>query len=386
MLPMSPATPPVIIALLAWLLPLAPIPAPEAGLAAALAPWLGASSSQAPPTLAQLRGAEPGPTRPDLVAVRGGYLERRTARAYDHLKACLLEPACSGLDRPVRLRTCSRFRSYARQRNKWLAEMTARRATTPDLAARVQSILRYLALPGTSRHHWGTDIDLSFGQPCTLQSGPFLAAADNAARCDREEAACRARRVAPAREAVRTLEAAPTPTVPRAAWEARRALRAARRHLERAERRCAAVGRWCFRGDGEHAREFAWLRANAPRFGFCQPYAGPPAQRNPGRFTRGYEPEPWHWSYCPVARERLRAFRAHMDDLAPAFEDVFPRADRVGRREAQARRVYRDLILPAFREHVLNIAPRCATCDESGESGVSGENRASGKSGADGLP
>lgn len=349
----------MILALLTFLLPLAPGPPPSPGLPAPLGSWLRASGT---PTLAQLRGAEPGPARPDLVRVRGGYLEHDTAAAYARLKACLLDPECSGLDHPVRLRTCSRFRSYNRQRNKWLAEVAALRATTPALGERVEAVLRYLALPGTSRHHWGTDIDLSFGQPCTLRSGPFLSASGNRARCDREAAACRARRVAPARAALKELEGSPTPTAPRPAWEARRALRAAARRLGRAQRRCDAVDRWCYRGAGEHAQAYAWLREHAGRFGFCQPYDGPPAQRNRGRFTRGYEPEPWHWSYCPVARGRLKAFRAAMDQLAPPFEDVFPRADRTGRREAEARRVYRQVILPAFREHVLNIAAGCGSC------------------------
>ncbi|NJK84501.1 MAG: M15 family metallopeptidase [Saprospiraceae bacterium] len=34
-------------------------------------------------------------------------------------------------------------------------------ATTPNPQERALKILKYSSMPGTSRHHWGTDIDLN---------------------------------------------------------------------------------------------------------------------------------------------------------------------------------------------------------------------------------
>jgi len=65
----------------------------------------------------------------------------------------------------------SGFRNFARQLAIWNAKFTGQRAVLDrqqkpiDMTAlteweKVQAILTYSALPGTSRHHWGTDIDI----------------------------------------------------------------------------------------------------------------------------------------------------------------------------------------------------------------------------------
>jgi D-alanyl-D-alanine carboxypeptidase len=47
---------------------------------------------------------------------------------------------------------------------------------------------------------------------------------------------------------------------------------------------------------------FAWLQANADRFGFSMPY---------GRGNRfGFEYEPWHWSQIATAERRRKSTRA----------------------------------------------------------------------------
>ncbi|HAJ99370.1 MAG TPA: hypothetical protein DCM62_05030, partial [Bacteroidales bacterium] len=51
-------------------------------------------------------------------------------------------------------------------------------------------------------------------------------------------------------------------------------------------------------------REYRWLCENAAKFGFCQPYT-PHGQNRWG----GYEEEPWHWSYVPIAANYLIAFQ-----------------------------------------------------------------------------
>jgi len=56
------------------------------------------------------------------------------------------------------IQVCSGFRSFERQLEIWNKKVLAK----PDLNAseKIDSILRWSALPGTSRHHWGTDLDI----------------------------------------------------------------------------------------------------------------------------------------------------------------------------------------------------------------------------------
>jgi len=65
----------------------------------------------------------------------------------------------------------SSFRSFERQLTIWNEKFSGRRAVLDaagrpldiaplDDAARIRAILLWSALPGASRHHWGTDVDL----------------------------------------------------------------------------------------------------------------------------------------------------------------------------------------------------------------------------------
>lgn len=63
----------------------------------------------------------------------------------------------------------SATRSYWHQKNIWQAKYLGKRRTggvllSPDMPEqqKVMTILRYSSMPGTSRHHWGTDFDLFF--------------------------------------------------------------------------------------------------------------------------------------------------------------------------------------------------------------------------------
>ena len=41
----------------------------------------------------------------------------------------------------------------------------------PNVAERATEILKYSSMPGTSRHHWGTDIDVNSLSPSYFESG-----------------------------------------------------------------------------------------------------------------------------------------------------------------------------------------------------------------------
>jgi LAS superfamily LD-carboxypeptidase LdcB len=145
--------------------------------------------------------------------------------------------AADGMD----LAAQSSFRDFQRQLAIWngkfagarpMNDVAGRRidaaALTP--AERVDAILLWSALPGASRHHWGTDIDL----------------------IDRNAAA-------------------PGYQV----------------QLTQVE----------FDPGGPFAALRVWLEANAARFGFFRPYQG---------VRSGVQPEPWHYSFAPVAENARR--------------------------------------------------------------------------------
>ncbi|MDA3899255.1 MAG: M15 family metallopeptidase [Spirochaetes bacterium] len=146
---------------------------------------------------------------------RKHYLRRSTAEA--------LKKMCDAFhkDNPeVRLYVTSSTRNYYYQKAIWDAKFDGKRKvdgkalnkSEPNHYKRALKILQYSSMPGTSRHHWGTDLDFN-----------------------------------------------------------------------------SLVNSYYEKGDGLII--YNWLRKNASRFGFYQPYTA-------GR-KEGYNEERWHWSYLP---------------------------------------------------------------------------------------
>jgi LAS superfamily LD-carboxypeptidase LdcB len=175
-----------------------------------------------------------------------------TGRARSHIVE-LVEPRCAlhrDVVRPwlalraaaaragIDLIPSSSFRDFEQQLRIWNAKFRGERALLDaagaplDAAAldertRVEAILHWSALPGASRHHWGTEIDVI--DAAALPGGQ--------------------------RPALVPAEYAP---------------------------------------GGIFARLGAWLDAYAGEFGFYRPY---------DIYRGGVQPEPWHLSYAPVARQ-----------------------------------------------------------------------------------
>jgi hypothetical protein len=82
--------------------------------------------------------------------------------------------------------------------------------------------------------------------------------------------------------------------------------------------------RWTQAGSGSNqlGDEYAWMRANARRFGFIQPYTDDSTLRNTGDL--GYMAERWHWSYYPIAQALLDFFQ---DPAHQSFLDSVIRAE-----------------------------------------------------------
>ncbi len=94
----------------------------------------------------------------------GGHLHPAAAAAFEALRA---DARAAGFD----LAVASAWRGYARQLAIWNGKLAGERAVHDDAgrpvamadlppADQLTAVLRFSALPGTSRHHWGTDLDV----------------------------------------------------------------------------------------------------------------------------------------------------------------------------------------------------------------------------------
>ncbi|WP_106828714.1 M15 family metallopeptidase [Parabacteroides pacaensis] len=140
--------------------------------------------------------------------------------------------------------------------NKWKREEYM---AIPDEKSRALAILSYVAVPGTSRHHWGTEIDF------------------NSAKL-------------------------------------------------------------AYYSAGKGKKLYEWLKENAPKFGFYQPYT-PINEERP----TGYQEEMWHWTYLPLSSIFIREY---CKQVTPADLDGFEGAKTLQNMEI-------------FRDWVLGINPVC---------------------------
>lgn len=132
----------------------------------------------------------------------------------------------------------SATRPFNVQKAIWEAKWTGRRKVdgkllpkeVKDPKGRATQILRWSSMPSTSRHHWGTDIDLNSLEPSYFESGKGL-------------------------------------------------------------------------------KEYEWLVANAPAYGFCQVYSAMGPER-----PYGYQEEKWHWSYLPISKNLTAAYAQKITD------------------------------------------------------------------------
>jgi zinc D-Ala-D-Ala carboxypeptidase len=154
------------------------------------------------------------------------YLRAETLNAFE-----LMEDAAE--KDGIKLRLASTTRNFAYQANLWNTKWQSFSKTIPDGATIFQTILEYSAAPGTSRHHWGTDIDLNAATPEYFETEQGQAV-------------------------------------------------------------------------------YAWLTANAPSFGFCQPYNEKGADGKDR--TKGYNEEKWHWTYLPLSREFTQEYKNLITD------------------------------------------------------------------------
>jgi LAS superfamily LD-carboxypeptidase LdcB len=131
----------------------------------------------------------------------------------------------------IELRLVSGFRSYHAQRGIWNRKYTAYTKAGLSPEESIQKIIKYSTLPGTSRHHWGTDVDLIDAVPKV--AGDVLLS----------------------------------------------------NNFEK----------------GAYRKLHAWLQAHAAKYGFTMVYTNDPNRK-------GFEYEPWHYSYAPLAIPFLKKY------------------------------------------------------------------------------
>lgn len=140
-------------------------------------PDTGAEVEQDTFTIAYLTGQFNPAAHPDFTVIETKYADRAgqylRRDAYEAFKKMHAAAAAEG----VALRIISATRNFSRQKEIWEAKWNGSRLvdgknlaeTMPDPAQRALKILEYSSMPGSSRHHWGTDMDLN-----ALTDGYFL--------------------------------------------------------------------------------------------------------------------------------------------------------------------------------------------------------------------
>jgi len=122
------------------------------------------------PSLAYLTGKFDPNKHPDFVKVAAKYTDGDPYVLHQETYASFEKMHAAALADGVKLVMVSATRNFARQKQIWEAKWNGKRLLEgkdkadevyPDPADRARAILRYSSMPGTSRHHWGTDIDLN---------------------------------------------------------------------------------------------------------------------------------------------------------------------------------------------------------------------------------
>lgn len=120
------------------------------------------------------------PTKhPDFIEIEKKYASRQGMRMRKDAYSAFLEMQTAALKEGINLKILSAVRPFSHQKSIWEAKWNGNRKvdgkdlskTLPDAKERAYKILTYSSMPGTSRHHWGTDIDLNSLEPDFFETG-----------------------------------------------------------------------------------------------------------------------------------------------------------------------------------------------------------------------
>jgi LAS superfamily LD-carboxypeptidase LdcB len=117
---------------------------------------------------------------PDFVLIDSIYADRPGLYLHRETYAAFLKMHAHAQRDGITLQIRSATRNFEAQKNIWERKWTGATliengkdasATYPEHATRAQMILKFSSMPGTSRHHWGTDMDLNAFDNAWFESG-----------------------------------------------------------------------------------------------------------------------------------------------------------------------------------------------------------------------
>ena len=94
-----------------------------------------------------------GQGNPQLTEGLGYRLRPEAALAFERMKTAAQQDGIS-------IQVVSSYRNYAHQNRIWERKFKRFRESGYTPTQTIQKIIAYSTIPGTSRHHWGTDLDL----------------------------------------------------------------------------------------------------------------------------------------------------------------------------------------------------------------------------------
>lgn len=98
---------------------------------------------------------------PGFVTIDAKYTNKQGIRMRKEAYAAFVRMAEAAKKDGVSLKIISATRNFAYQKNIWERKWDQPKYMGWSAIDRAQDILKYSAMPGSSRHHWGTDIDLN---------------------------------------------------------------------------------------------------------------------------------------------------------------------------------------------------------------------------------
>lgn len=104
----------------------------------------------------------------DFVQLPSRYTNRESAWLRKETARAFREMADSAALDGIRIFVVSATRNHEYQTDIWTRKWESRSGADVEKA---REILEYSSMPGTSRHHWGTDLDINSVEPSYFESG-----------------------------------------------------------------------------------------------------------------------------------------------------------------------------------------------------------------------
>jgi D-alanyl-D-alanine carboxypeptidase len=95
----------------------------------------------------------------------------KTCYLLKEVNSAFNEMAIAAQKAGLSLKVVSGGRNFEMQKGIWERKWKARRPSFKSDIETALDILRYSSMPGTSRHHWGTDLDINSVDPAYFSSG-----------------------------------------------------------------------------------------------------------------------------------------------------------------------------------------------------------------------